>query len=729
MTKKILFLIVFLCKTTFLLAQSDVVYIPDANFKSYLVENLSININEDEEIQVEEAEKFTGDINCSWKSIRDLAGIEAFVNIKLLNCERNSLKSIDLTENKLLESLYCGWNSIESLSVTHLSNLRKLSCHFNPLGVLDVSSNYLLEDLSCSGSDLLSLNVSNNLELTSLICYSNGFETLDLSNNNKIKIIDCSENSINELIFAEDSFLEDLNCDVNKLSSLNLFDLKYLKNLSCLYNLLPSIDVSQCVNLEKLNCYWNRITNLDISENTKLKEVLIHRNGLNSLNIEGLKSLEVLDCSQNNLTTLNVSQDENLKTLLCYDNFITEIDLSNNLQLNSVYCYDNQLVKLDVKNGNNIILEELLSYGNPNLECIKIDDLSFSRPYCNSDENGWCKDNTALYSEVDCEDLDCSIVTIPDVNFKEALLNRSEINANRDDEIQLCEAESYDGAIFTSSRDVEDLTGIESFKNITTLYCNSNKLSTINLSKNLNLGRLYASDNLFTSIDLSENTKLISLTISDNQLESLDFSNNESLVFLTVNDNNLKSIDVSKNTKLSRINCDNNNLEFLDLSNNPTLDYVSCQFNSELISLDLRNSNNRKLYDVNASDNIKLNCINVDNYVIRNYEGNTWGYLFEWWKDDHTILSEDCNIATASIIDEIFSSNIVIYPNPTSDFITIESGVDFSVSSYQIFDFLGKEMLRQNSSKIDISNFPKGIYLLKLVNVNGGIGVKKIIKE
>ena len=57
---------------------SQDVTIPDSNFKNYLVNSTSINTNGDSEIQVTEANAYTGLINCSGLGISDLTGIEAF---------------------------------------------------------------------------------------------------------------------------------------------------------------------------------------------------------------------------------------------------------------------------------------------------------------------------------------------------------------------------------------------------------------------------------------------------------------------------------------------------------------------------------------------------------------------------------------------------------------------------------------------------------------------------
>ena len=58
-----------------------IVNIPDAIFKSRLVNNPAINTNADTEIQVSEANAFTGEINVNDSGVGDLTGIEAFINL------------------------------------------------------------------------------------------------------------------------------------------------------------------------------------------------------------------------------------------------------------------------------------------------------------------------------------------------------------------------------------------------------------------------------------------------------------------------------------------------------------------------------------------------------------------------------------------------------------------------------------------------------------------------
>ena len=141
------------------------VYIPDANFKNYLVNNSAINSNGDSEIQVSEASAFTGAIICDNQSISNLSGIEAFTALTGLYCGNSIaaglLTSLDLSNNTALTELNCSGNQLTSLDVSNNTALTDLDCWENQLTSLDVSNNSALEVLLCFYNDLECLNVKN----------------------------------------------------------------------------------------------------------------------------------------------------------------------------------------------------------------------------------------------------------------------------------------------------------------------------------------------------------------------------------------------------------------------------------------------------------------------------------------------------------------------------------------------------------------------------------------
>ncbi|WP_291141165.1 CotH kinase family protein [Flavobacterium sp. UBA7680] len=77
-------------------------------------------------------------------------------------------------------------------------------------------------------------------------------------------------------------------------------------------------------------------------------------------------------------------------------------------------------------------------------------------------------------------------------------------------------------------------------------------------------------------------------------------------------------------------------------------------------------------------------------------------------------------------------SNIVVYPNPTSDMINISSK-DNLLHTVFLYDSTGKLVLtrysRDNEDKISIKHLSSGIYFLKVVDEENKIDLKKIIKE
>ena len=157
MKTTLLFLSVFLSVSLF----GQNVYIPDANFKNYLVNNFLINTSGDNEIQVSEASSFTGAILCNDLSISDLTGIEAFTALTYLVCYNNQLTSLDISNNTALTLLSFSNNQIISLDLSNNTFLTDLYCEYNQLTSLDVSNNTVLVRLHCFFNQLECLNIKN----------------------------------------------------------------------------------------------------------------------------------------------------------------------------------------------------------------------------------------------------------------------------------------------------------------------------------------------------------------------------------------------------------------------------------------------------------------------------------------------------------------------------------------------------------------------------------------
>jgi hypothetical protein len=335
---------------------AQIVNIPDANFKNELVKNVWINTNNDSEIQVNEAVAYSDSIDASYKLIKNLTGIEAFINIKKLNCSGNQLPTLDVSKNTALTTLYCAFGKLSTLDVSKNIALTDLRCNSNKIMALDISKNIALTYLNCGTNALTTLDVSNNLALTTLGFYSNKLKIVDISKNTALTTLNCSLNL-------------DLTIDISKNLALTTLD--------CGYNKLSTLDISKNIALTDLSCEYNQLATLDISKNLALTS---------------------LRCSFNPLTTLDLSKHLALTKLECLGNKFTTLDVSKNIELTTLICYANQLTNLNVKNAANSKLNSFRAYRNPLLKCIEVDDPTKIGA-------NWFKDSLATYSS------NCSVAT------------------------------------------------------------------------------------------------------------------------------------------------------------------------------------------------------------------------------------------------------------------------------------------------------------------------------
>ncbi|MEI7509842.1 MAG: T9SS type A sorting domain-containing protein [Flavobacterium sp.] len=184
--------------------------------------------------------------------------------------------------------------------------------------------------------------------------------------------------------------------------------------------------------------------------------------------------------------------------------------------------------------------------------------------------------------------VEAQIINFPDANFKARLLSANstgvsiastqalsangyvttynKIDTNNDGEISIAEASvitwlSMSGGLIT------DLTGIEYFTNLQYLDCNSNNLTSLNLSGVLNLKYLTCYSNNITNLNISGLTNLYSMNCSFNQLTSLDVRGLSNFGKFYCFYNQFTSLDFSGLTNLTYLDCNNNPLNSLFIKN------------------------------------------------------------------------------------------------------------------------------------------------------------------
>ena len=99
------------------------------------------------------------------------------------------------------------------------------------------------------------------------------------------------------------------------------------------------------------------------------------------------------------------------------------------------------------------------------------------------------------------------------------------------------------------------------------------------------------------------------------------------------------------------------------------------------------------------------------------------------YRDNMVVVTNETALGTQEMNTE---NTFSVYPNPADDKITINLSKDATASSLTILNILGEEVYtgipKAGTTDIDISNFPKGIYLIRLQGEKG-MTIRKVVKE
>ena len=172
-------------------------------------------------------------LTVSDKSLSDLSGIEYFVNLISLDCQKNQLASLDVSNLTKLTVLTCNENQLTKLDVSSLTMLSNLNCQNNQLTTLDVSQNTALSNLNCSNNQLSELNVAKNPKLQTLSCANNQLTALDIEKNTSLSTLYCNNNQLAELSVSKNTMLKRLYCYANRMSELDVTKNLELTALYC----------------------------------------------------------------------------------------------------------------------------------------------------------------------------------------------------------------------------------------------------------------------------------------------------------------------------------------------------------------------------------------------------------------------------------------------------------------------------------------------------------------
>lgn len=303
--------------------------------------DLNIDTNSDGEISLAEAYPIY-DVRCQRVGISSVDDIQNFPNVSALFCNNNVITSIDLSNHKGLGGLYCYENRIESINVSN-TNIRTLDCSKNYITNLDITNCYNLYNVDCDDNNIQSLDLTNRNQLQFLSLANNPITSLqllgctnlagltlgkegiaipklDLSGLTKLQTVICrgivssliigpEHSALTTLCFSTDKSTFDCSfCDnVSWLvcsDSPNLSILHLPKNIKIL-NIsrcnFQQLDLSNCPYLEELECASNKIQELDLSNCPYLKKVNVLNNPIKTIWLKEGQNVEIVKNSNSDI--------------------------------------------------------------------------------------------------------------------------------------------------------------------------------------------------------------------------------------------------------------------------------------------------------------------------------------------------------------------------------------------------------------------------------------------
>ena len=128
--------------------------------------------------------------------------------------------------------------------------------------------------------------------------------------------------------------------------------------------------------------------------------------------------------------------------------------------------------------------------------------------------------------------------------------------------------------------------------------------------------------------------------------------------------------------------------------------------NSEVLDVYLNNTSSNQTFLENV--NFTVNSVDLD--------------------PDFHLISKNNSVTLSIENTPYLLKNIEVFPNPINDILTIKTSKNISINKTFIYSSLGKEILKSNKNKINLSQLSTGIYFIK-IQTDYGEFFKKVAKN
>ena len=537
-------------------------------------------------------------------------------------------------------------------------------------------------------------------------------------NGNSFKI---DSNNDNEIEVSEALLVNDLvlyNCGISNLSGLENFI--NLKHLNCGNNTISNLDLTPFTNLIGFDAYNNNLTNLNVSNLSQLTNFSCNNNQLTSLTVSNLNSLHTIHCFQNQLTVLNVSGLPNLIQLNCRNNQLVNLDLTNQTHLNILNCSNNNLTTLYIKNDSN----EYLDFSNNlNLQYVCADDFQLTQVqdkisqygYSNCFINSYCSfvSGGSFYNingsiKYDEANDGCDTFDIAYPNLKLSLSNGTS-TGNVFGNI----AGNYDYTVQDGTHTIQPILDNPTYFNV---FPSSASVTFPTQASPYSQNFCITPNGLHPDLD-------ISISQIDYDYTALPGSNNTYKIIYKNKGTNTQSgtISLNFNDAILDYNYANPNI-FSQATNTLLWNFSNLKpFESREILVTLYLNSNTDLPAVNEGNLLAftslINTTSVDDTPNDN--------IF-------TLNQVASNVMLLSNPNNSIDKYFVLFPNPTTNILNIETKESIEKESIKIYNITGQLVINinkaENISSIDVTNLKTGNYFI-VIQTDKGIYKSKFIKN
>ena len=376
-------------------------------------------------------------------------------------------------------------------------------------------------------------------------------------------------------------------------------------------NNMTKLSLKGCSSLTTIYCWHSdSLTSIDLSSSTELTVLSFgNLSRLTDVNLSANNKLESIDICSTALTDLDISDKLNLTSISCYGNEnLEKLVITNCPELETLYCHECSLKTLNVGSCRKLRI----------LEC-------------------FCNRLTSLDVASDSlTALDCSQNMLGGTLDLAAFTKLSELG---------CDDNMLENLILPPS--------------VSTLHCNTNNLSDLDISDKLNLIYVECSRNEnLENLVITNCPELETLYCYECSLEALNVSSCRKLIDLNCAQNQLTSLDVAPDS-LTSLDCSQNMLGgMLDLTAFTKLDYLACDYNMleklllpPSVSILTCNTNNLSDLDITACPKL-MKDNEVDSFYVGMQRQNKVLTLHltsqqnEYWQRNYSEFEVNTNVTT-----------------------------------------------------------------------------------